>query len=135
MQRNLLNFIDKLIHLYYTCNMKTTTINFRLLQVEKSLIIREAKRRKISVSKLINILWQDFKSYRDLWFRHKNYARTIFNLKLKSGAIEKMDCCICGNKNTEAHHIDYSSPTNVTWLCRKCHKNAHKNNENEFGIK
>ena len=33
-------------------------------------------------------------------------------------------CIVCGAK-ADAHHDDYSKPTEVTWLCRKHHMNLH----------
>lgn len=37
------------------------------------------------------------------------------------------NCTDCGRKNKlDAHHDDYSKPLEVRWLCRLCHKKAHK---------
>ncbi len=44
---------------------------------------------------------------------------------LKSGKIQSQPCFICGDK-AEAHHPDYSMPLDVTWICPKHHKEAHR---------
>lgn len=115
--------------------MKKIVLSFRASKEDKSLIERESRRRKTTVSNVILSLWQDFKEYRKLWYDKKNYARTLFNIKLKAGKVKKLNCCLCGDSETEAHHIDYSSPLIVTWLCKKCHKKVHLNNKDSFGIK
>ena len=47
---------------------------------------------------------------------------------LKKGVIVKSPCENCGAENAEAHHCDYNKPLEITWLCRKCHNDWHKNN-------
>jgi len=105
--------------------MKDSMISFRASKVDKMLIEREARRQGVSVSEVLTALWRSFNEYRDLLFKKKAYARTRLSIDLKAGKVEKMDCCLCGDKDTEAHHIDYSSPLNVSWLCKKCHKSVH----------
>lgn len=31
----------------------------------------------------------------------------------------------CGRLNTEAHHPDYDAPLDVVWLCARCHRAVH----------
>ena len=46
---------------------------------------------------------------------------------LRVGNIQKKPCEICGSmENLEAHHDDYSKPLQVRWLCRRHHKQLHK---------
>ena len=33
--------------------------------------------------------------------------------------------CPCGNKESHAHHEDYSKPLDVIWLCKSCHQRLH----------
>ena len=34
--------------------------------------------------------------------------------------------CFCSIKKTEAHHLDYSKPMDVIWLCVKHHRQLHR---------
>jgi hypothetical protein len=56
----------------------------------------------------------------------KERARSYANMYLKRGKIKKTPCIICGDKDTQAHHEDYSKPADVVWLCRKHHFEYHK---------
>lgn len=56
--------------------------------------------------------------------RHKRTAHIRANSALRSGSIQKPDCCsICCVKTPtlEMHHNDYSKPLDVQWLCLACH--------------
>lgn len=57
--------------------------------------------------------------------RVKHYARCAVYKALKTNKITKQDC-VCGDKNTQAHHEDYSKPLQIIWLCKNCHENLHK---------
>ena len=41
------------------------------------------------------------------------------------GKIKRQPCQECGCLKTEGHHIDYSKPLEVIWLCRKHHLEIH----------
>lgn len=58
--------------------------------------------------------------------RQKIAARTKVKHLCKAGKIKRGDCEGCGKPNAEAHHVDYSQPLNVRWLCRQCHVLEHK---------
>lgn len=45
-----------------------------------------------------------------------------------------MPCEVCGVKNAEIHHLDYSKPLKIKWLCRKHHCEWHKKNGIPPGI-
>lgn len=45
---------------------------------------------------------------------------------LKSGAIKKGCCAVCGDKNVVAHHEDYSKPLLIVWLCHVHHNKLHR---------
>jgi len=48
---------------------------------------------------------------------------------VKNGHIAKPDkCSACGvgDVQIEGHHFDYDKPLDVIWLCRPCHKKAHR---------
>lgn len=58
----------------------------------------------------------------------KDRARSIVQQMIEKGWLSRSNCCSkCGNtKKIEAHHVDYSKPLDVTWLCRDCHLALHK---------
>lgn len=63
----------------------------------------------------------------------KFVARKMVQLALKSGMITRAtECSKCSSALLiEGHHEDYMKPLDVTWLCRKCHRQLHKEkNEN-----
>jgi hypothetical protein len=45
---------------------------------------------------------------------------------IKRGLMSRKPCVICGEDITHAHHIDYSKPYDVTWLCHAHHMNEHQ---------
>ena len=57
--------------------------------------------------------------------REKCLCRAETTRMIKVGEIQREVCCKCGEK-AEAHHEDYSNPLQVTWLCRKHHRELHK---------
>ena len=46
---------------------------------------------------------------------------------VKAGKIMRFKCEKCGDKNSFAHHADYSKPFEVRWFCRKHHREIHEN--------
>ena len=56
----------------------------------------------------------------------RNRIRAMTFLAFKNGKIEKKPCRVCGNIESEMHHIDYSNPLDVIWLCRIHHRLEHK---------
>ncbi|WP_216651623.1 hypothetical protein [Roseivivax sp. THAF30] len=46
---------------------------------------------------------------------------------LRLGVLTRSPCEVCGSEKSEAHHDDYSSPLEVTWLCRRHHRARHRN--------
>lgn len=58
-------------------------------------------------------------------------ARAVVNMRLRRGKLHKQPCEECAKQNifnmeVEAHHDDYSKPSEVRWLCGKHHKEADK---------
>ena len=66
--------------------------------------------------------------------KFKNKARYTLNNALKRGEILKPSACEkCGYEGyIEGHHIDYSKPFDVIWLCKVCHENEHHLNEGQL---
>ena len=40
---------------------------------------------------------------------------------IKMGYLIREPCIICGNPESEGHHVDYSKKLEVTWLCKQHH--------------
>jgi hypothetical protein len=55
----------------------------------------------------------------------KAKAHNLIHKAIKNNTLVKQPCSICGNKDSEAHHEDYSKPLDVIWLCRKHHLERH----------
>ena len=58
----------------------------------------------------------------------KRAAHVILGNAVRGGRVLKPDTCSeCGSGGRiEGHHHDYALPLDVTWLCRQCHVDEHK---------
>lgn len=58
----------------------------------------------------------------------KNHSRAITKYALSCGRLIRADKCeFCGSTQyIQGHHEDYEHPMQITWLCRTCHANRHK---------
>jgi hypothetical protein len=65
--------------------------------------------------------------------RAKENSHAAVRRAIKSGALKRLPCSVCGDVKSEAHHEDYSKPLDVIWLCLKHHRAHHlkKRRENE----
>jgi hypothetical protein len=67
----------------------------------------------------------------------KGRVRALTNSYIKAGKLSKGPCEVCGtNENVESHHDDYTKPMDIRWLCRKHHREHHRNEkltENQNG--
>ena len=54
-------------------------------------------------------------------------AKNAVKYALKKGKIVKMNCFICGNEKSQAHHSSYAKDMRlvVTWLCLQHHNEIH----------
>jgi hypothetical protein len=58
--------------------------------------------------------------------RPKMQARYALNQAVRKGRIRRQNCSNCGtDKNVQGHHVDYTKPLEVAWLCRSCHSSLH----------
>lgn len=57
--------------------------------------------------------------------RHKRLAKDAVNNAIRAGRLKKSPCGVCGNKNSQGHHPDYSKPLEVIWLCHEHHHMIH----------
>ena len=61
--------------------------------------------------------------------RQKNKARNKVRIALKQEKIEKKECVVCGDMNTQAHHYKGYSDENllkIVWFCKKHHQQEHE---------
>ncbi|WP_291409970.1 hypothetical protein [Devosia sp.] len=56
----------------------------------------------------------------------KYAAHLAVQKALKSGALIKTPCEVCGEPKVDAHHDDYRFPLAVRFLCRRHHVRLHK---------
>ena len=55
-----------------------------------------------------------------------NHPHSVVQKAILSGRLVREPCSRCGAPKAQAHHEDYSKPLDVAWLCRKCHKQRHR---------
>lgn len=54
-------------------------------------------------------------------------ANVIVGNAIRDGKLMRNPCIKCGSKKyLNAHHEDYYKPLDVTWLCRRCHGQRHR---------
>lgn len=69
---------------------------------------------------------------RDKRYRDKNplkcKARLAVHYAIKTGKLIRSGICenCSDSSTTQAHHIDYTKPLEVNWLCGKCHNTIHR---------
>lgn len=56
------------------------------------------------------------------------YARELARRARRSGRLVPQPCEQCGALEVSGHHMDYSKPLDVTWLCDSCHRTEHVEN-------
>lgn len=60
--------------------------------------------------------------------RQRNRAQHLARGKvadaLRYGRLTRKPCEVCGAPRATAHHVDYSKPLDVRWLCRPHHDEA-----------
>ena len=65
--------------------------------------------------------------------RHE--ARRVTQNALRDGSLTRMPCEVCGDKKSDAHHVNYDKPLEIRWLCRKHHLRAHGKRKRPQAIK
>lgn len=68
--------------------------------------------------------------------QEKVKARSKLEYAIRKCPTIKKPCIICGNKNSQGHHENYSRPLEVIWFCSKHHREFEflKSLENYTGI-
>ena len=55
---------------------------------------------------------------------------------IKKGEIKRKPCTVCGAEKADAHHMDYTDPYKIKWLCSTHHRMLHlERNVRERAIK
>lgn len=106
---------------------------------KKEIAVRRAKKRKIQEEKekirLRHKEWRKLNRTRvgeitSEWKKRnpqKAAAHTLILWAVRTGVIVKSEFCQECKKigKVEGHHIDYSRPLDVIWLCKNCHSKKH----------
>lgn len=62
----------------------------------------------------------------------RHTARKLLRLAVKSGDVVRGEVCEtpgCSSAaGLEGHHVDYTRPLQVVWLCKPCHTAVHRRN-------
>ena len=56
----------------------------------------------------------------------KANARAYTRVYIRRGKLIPEPCAVCDDPKVEAHHLDYSKPLDVVWLCRVHHIQLHQ---------
>ncbi len=114
---------------YYHRNRERLLIlgkEYRLKHRDERLTYEKEYRRKHR--KKINTFNKEWKKTKQgrLITKAVNMVR---NAVAKSEII-RLNCEICGNPKSQAHHNNYNEPLKVTWLCKKHHIERHSQMRN-----
>lgn len=58
-------------------------------------------------------------------FPERKAAHDAVKLAQLRGDLQKQNCSVCGDPNSEAHHDDYTKPLDVVWFCLMHHQYRH----------
>ena len=58
----------------------------------------------------------------------KHKAHDLVAYAMRTGALIKLPCEVCGDPSDVAHHDDYEKPLDVRWLCASHHRYWHAEN-------
>ena len=64
---------------------------------------------------------------RSVWLeREKDSVRRSTRRLVKLGVIPRRPCAHCCSTNQlQIHHLDYTDPEHIVWLCGACHRKEH----------
>jgi translation initiation factor 2 alpha subunit (eIF-2alpha) len=99
--------------------LKKTDINWVLKEAERCRV----KARKSIVDGTFKKVSSEQKAETMQRYAEK-FPEKVIALRLAS-KLEKKSCSVCGDKNGQRHHEDYSKPLDVIWLCSKHHSELH----------
>lgn len=107
---------------------KNDVSNYRNQNLEKIRSYDRARGKiteRIKANTEVNRAWRAEDKRRQM--AHSAVARAI-----KAGNLVRSPCIKCGESKSLAHHEDYDKPLDVMWLCQPCHKQRHKELEEQF---
>lgn len=58
--------------------------------------------------------------------RRRSSAHSAVSRAIRSGALVRGPCVMCGDAKSVGHHEDYDKPLEVVWLCQACHVRHHQ---------
>ena len=58
--------------------------------------------------------------------KFKANCRAYAGVYKRRGRLKSTACAFCGDEATEMHHLDYTKPLQVDWLCRAHHLLLHR---------
>lgn len=93
---------------------------------------RENVRRSYKKRKEDPVKWEKELEYKRRYvksekFRQKRKCHEIVNNAIRDGRLFVGPCQKCYNTHDiDAHHEDYTKPLAITWLCKKCHGERHR---------
>jgi len=87
---------------------------------------RSKKQRQYSKTTAGRVVQFKADQLRNGKFKERRAARSALFQAVKTGAVERFPCFVCGEDHSEAHHPDYSMPLDVVWLCKPHHKEIHE---------
>lgn len=110
---------------FHSDSSKPTGLRYSCKDCEHERYIKRSKYLKeyrIKNKKYFLNKWREWES--------KNHKQYLVNQKtdyaIRTFKIKKESCSVCGNKESYAHHDDYSKPFDVIWLCRTHHGERHR---------
>lgn len=69
--------------------------------------------------------WVTRQRKHELKYPQKFYAQMATREAVKWGLIKRGLCEVCGISKTQAHHVTYTPPLKIRWLCAKHHREEH----------
>ncbi len=89
---------------------------FEKIQAYEKLRFQKPERKK---------LLRKYQEKRRKKYPGKERARKKTSSAIRDNKIIRNPCEICGDKKSEAHHLDYRRPFLISWLCFKHHRKLH----------
>lgn len=86
---------------------------------------REGQRNCLSCHAAFMRTWRKSHPMNDIQ-KMKDSCRSYARSYLVRGKLQKEPCVKCGDQDSEMHHSDYSKPLLVSWMCRQCHLDHHR---------
>lgn len=63
--------------------------------------------------------------------RAKANCRSHTNVLIRRGVLVPVPCERCGSVDVQAHHLDYTDPRRVAWLCERHRRELRRREDND----